>query len=65
MKYRKKMIQLLQNLNNTIENGGGSDCRKLKGKEEVDTEGHDACDKEEKVKNVKRILSVVLKQKII
>lgn len=65
MKYRKKLIQLLQNLNNTVENGGGSDGRKLKGKEEVDKEGDDACDKEEKVKNVRKILSMVLKQKII
>lgn len=37
----------------------------MKGKEEVEEEGHDACDKEEKVKKVRRILSMVLKQKII
>lgn len=31
----------------------------------MDKEGDDACDKEEKVKNVRKILSMVLKQKII
>lgn len=65
MKYRKKWIQLLQNLNNSIENGGGSDGSKLRGKEEEEEEGDDAYDKEEKVKKVRRILNMVLKQKIV
>ena len=65
MKYRKKWIQLLQNLNNSIENGGGSDGTKLRGKEEEEENGDDAYDKEEEVKKVRRIMSMVLKQKII
>ena len=63
---QKKWIQLLQNLNKSIENGGGSDGSKLKGKEEEEEEGDDTYDKEEKkVKKVRRILSMVLKQKMI
>jgi len=37
----------------------------MKGEEEVEEEGDDAYDKEENVKKVRRILSMVLKQKII
>jgi len=54
MKYRKKVDLVTSEFNNSTENGGGSDGSKLKGKEEVEEEGDDAYDKEEKVKKVRR-----------